>query len=48
MSWEEMYMCSATCPCGKGKITQTSYGDDWNRYKDGHVKNVLRSIKSKK
>ena len=27
MSWEEMYTCSATCPCGKGKITQTSYGD---------------------
>ena len=37
MSWEEMYTCSATCPCGKGKITQTSYGDDWNRYKDGPV-----------
>ena len=35
MSWEEMYTCSATCPCGKGKMTQTSYGDDWNRYKDG-------------
>ena len=37
MSWEEMYTCSAICPCGKGKITQTSYGDDWNRYKDGPV-----------
>lgn len=37
MSWEEMYTYSATCPCGKGKITQTSYGDDWNRYKDGPV-----------
>ena len=48
MSWEEMYTYSATCPYGKGKITQTSYGDDWNRYKDGSVKNALRSIKSKK
>lgn len=37
MSWEEMYTCSATCPCGKDKITQTSYGDDWNRYQDGPV-----------
>lgn len=37
MSWEEMYTYSATCPCGKGKITMTSYGDDWNRYKDGPV-----------
>lgn len=37
MSWEEMYTCSATCPCGKGKITQKSYGDDWNRYQDGPV-----------
>lgn len=37
MSWEEMYACSATCPCGKGKITQKSYGDDWNRYQEGSV-----------
>ena len=37
MSWEEMYTCSTICPCGKGKITQASYGDDWNRYKDGPV-----------
>ena len=37
MSWEEMYTCSATCPCGKGRITQTTYGDDWNRYEDGPV-----------
>ena len=25
------------CPCGKGKITQTCYSDDWNRYQDGPV-----------
>lgn len=37
MSWEEMYTCSATCLCGKGRITQTTYGDDWNRYEDGPV-----------
>lgn len=37
MSWEEMYTHSTVCPCGKGKITQTSYGDDWNRFKDGPV-----------
>lgn len=30
-----MYTHSTVCPCGKGKITQTSYGDDWNRFKDG-------------
>ena len=37
MSWEEMYTCSTTCLCGKGRITQTTYGDDWNRYEDGPV-----------
>lgn len=37
MSWEAMYTRSAFCPCGKGKITQTSYGDDWNRYQDGPI-----------
>ena len=37
MSWEEMYSPSAICPCGTGKITQKSYGDDWNRHQDGPV-----------
>lgn len=35
MSWEEMYTRKAVCPCGKGIITQTVYGDDWNRFEDG-------------
>ena len=37
MSWVVMYSCSAICPCGKGKITQKTYGDDWNRFQDGPV-----------
>lgn len=37
MSWEEMYTRSTVCPCGKGRITQTTYGDDWNRYEEGAV-----------
>lgn len=37
MSWEEMYTYKATCPCGKGKIIQKHYGDDWNRFQDGPV-----------
>ena len=37
MSWEEMYTYSTVCLCGKGKITQTNYGYDWNRFKDGLV-----------
>ena len=37
MSWEEMSTSQTVCPCGKGKITQKSYGDDWNRYQDGPV-----------
>lgn len=28
----------APCACGRGKITQTEYGDDWNRYEYGPVK----------
>ncbi len=35
MSWEELYTCSTTCLCGKGKITQTTYGDDWNQRRNG-------------
>lgn len=23
------------CPCGKGTISQSHYGDDWNRFEDG-------------
>ncbi|MBM6855840.1 hypothetical protein H6B11_17210 [Mediterraneibacter glycyrrhizinilyticus] len=34
MSWEEMGTESVTCPCGKGKIVRTNYGDDWNRFKE--------------
>lgn len=37
MSWEEMYTRSTVCPCGKGRITQKTYGDDWNRYEEGAV-----------
>ena len=32
MSWEEMSAKTVPCPCGKGTILQTEYGDDWNRY----------------
>lgn len=31
MSWEKMGERSVICPCGKGKIVRTDYGDDWNR-----------------
>lgn len=41
MSWEEMCTRSSTCPCGKGKITQTSYMGDWNRCEDGRVVRVV-------
>lgn len=34
MSWEEMYKKEAVCPCKKGKIVLTTYGDDWNRTKE--------------
>ena len=37
MSWEEMYTRSAICPCGKGIISQKTYGDDWNRTEKGPV-----------
>lgn len=37
MSWEEMSMSKTVCPCGKGRIIQKHYGDDWNRFKDGPV-----------
>ena len=37
MSWEEMLTRSAPCPCGKGTITQTEFGDDWNRSEYGPV-----------
>ena len=35
MSWEETCKVSSVCPCGQGIIEQSSYMDDWNRYKDG-------------
>lgn len=47
MSGEEMYMYSTACPCGKGKIIQTSYEDDWNRFKDDPV-NIGRKECSQK
>ena len=34
MSWEEMGTSSVPCPCGKGKITRTDFGDDWNRFRE--------------
>lgn len=37
MGWEEMFTRSVPCPCGKGKISQTEYGDDWNRFQSGPV-----------
>lgn len=37
MSWEEMYTRSTVCPCGKGKLTQKTYGDDWNKYEEEAV-----------
>lgn len=37
MSWEEMSVTRIPCPCGKGKISQAHYGDDWNRFEDGSV-----------
>jgi hypothetical protein len=37
MSWEELYTRKMICPCGKGYLTQTTYGDDWNRYKEGPI-----------
>ena len=37
MSWAEMGVTRISCPCGKGTISQSHYGDDWNRFKDGPV-----------
>lgn len=37
MSWEEMGTKKISCPCGKGFISQTEYGDDWNRYEYSSV-----------
>lgn len=34
MSWEEMSKKEVKCPCKKGVVTLTTYGDDWNRTKD--------------
>ena len=34
MSWEKMSESQIKCPCGKGRIYQEHYMDDWNRYKD--------------
>ena len=31
MSWELEYTLTAVCPCGKGKLIEKVYGDDWNR-----------------
>lgn len=35
MSWEEMPGKRIPCPCGKGFISQTKRGDDWNRIEFG-------------
>lgn len=37
MSWEEMRTEETACPCGKGRITMSLYGDDWNRIEEGPV-----------
>lgn len=34
MSWEEMSKKEVKCPCKKGVATLTTYGDDWNRFKE--------------
>ena len=34
MSWEEMSKKEVKCPCKKGVVTLTTYGDDWNRFKE--------------
>lgn len=34
MSWEKMSESAIKCPCGKGRIYQEHYMDDWNRYQD--------------
>lgn len=34
MSWEITGTESVSCPCGKGTITRTDYGDDWNRFQE--------------
>lgn len=34
MSWEKMSESQIKCPCGKGRIYQEHYMDDWNRYQD--------------
>jgi hypothetical protein len=33
MSWDELNTIEVKCPCGKGKVIQKSYMDDWNRHK---------------
>lgn len=35
MSWEEMPDKRIPCPCGKGFISQSKRGDDWNRIEFG-------------
>lgn len=37
MSWEKMSESEIKCPCGKGRIYQEHYMDDWNRYRDSGV-----------
>lgn len=32
MSWELIRIKEITCPCGKGKIKQEEYADDWGRF----------------
>lgn len=34
MSWEEMSKKEVKCPCKKGVVTLTTYGNDWNRFKE--------------
>lgn len=37
MSWEKISESQIKCPCGKGRIYQKHYMDDWNRYRDSEA-----------
>lgn len=34
MSYELIYTKEVPCPCGRGKIIQETYSNDWNTYRD--------------
>lgn len=47
MSWEEIGTTCIPCPCGKGVISQSHYGDDWNRFENGPVLIECEECKNK-